>query len=160
MVTESVDVGGILLSNSTIVQPETLLSPVSLVSRAFRPVSSEVNLSSSTVDQYIAVLRTNLVQEGESEAKSPWKIAAKDYNDLVASMNSSVIARTHQDAWLQLWSTRIELQGNTGDDVARAVASAVNSSMYYLLSAARNDWPFATSPGGIANRAYQGHTFW
>jgi len=28
------------------------------------------------------------------------------------------------------------------------------------LQAARTDWPFSTSPGGIANNAYEGHTFW
>ena len=59
----------------------------------------------------------------------------------------------------ELHSSRIELEGPAGatmdgaDGVPTTIAAAVNASMFNLLQAARTDWPFSTSPGGIANNA-------
>jgi len=40
------------------------------------------------------------------------------------------------------------------------VAAAVNSSLYYILSSVREDWPYGTSPGGLASDSYDGRSFW
>jgi hypothetical protein len=39
------------------------------------------------------------------------------------------------------------------------IASTINASLYYILSATRADWPYGLSPGGIARDAYEGHSF-
>ena len=159
-------------SNSTIVTPETASAPIATVARVFRPVPAQVQfslpqkrfqnkvLAPETLHQFLAVLRTNLAQEGAAEAADPLATAVRDYNIFTSNKTSNSIANSHQEAWSRLWDSRIEVGDAGGGAVAKAVSAAVNSSMYYLLSAARQDWPFATSPGGIANQAYQGHTFW
>lgn len=62
----------------------------------------------------------------------------------------------HKAAWKALWDTgRIEIEGNL------KMAQAVYSSLYYILSSTRHDWPYGLSPGGIpAAEEYMGHTFW
>eukprot|EP00028_Trichosphaerium_sp_Am-I-7-wt_P010018 CAMPEP_0168537066 /NCGR_PEP_ID=MMETSP0405-20121227/20057_1 /TAXON_ID=498012 /ORGANISM="Trichosphaerium sp, Strain Am-I-7 wt" /LENGTH=440 /DNA_ID=CAMNT_0008565459 /DNA_START=476 /DNA_END=1798 /DNA_ORIENTATION=+ len=53
-----------------------------------------------------------------------------------------------------VWSRGIDIEGNL------TLAAAINSSLYDIVSNMRPDWPYSTSPGGIANNAYHGHTFW
>ena len=38
-----------------------------------------------------------------------------------------------------------------------SLAQSVNASLYFLLSAIREDWPFGLSPGGLASSDYFGH---
>ncbi len=61
----------------------------------------------------------------------------------------------HTEAWGQRWSAgRIEIGGDL------ALAQTTNSSLYFLLSAIREDWVYGLSPGGLASSAYDGHVFW
>ena len=73
-----------------------------------------------------------------------------------ATMNSSAstLRKSHNAAWDELWQGGIEITGNA------TIASTVNSSLYYILSATRSDWPYGLSPGGLARDDYQGHSFW
>ena len=57
-------------------------------------------------------------------------------------------------AWSAVWQGGIEIEGNT------TIAASVNSSLYYILSAVRADWPYGLSPGGLARDDYEGHSFW
>ena len=57
--------------------------------------------------------------------------------------------------WRQRWAAgRIEIAGDL------ALAQTTNSSLYFLLSAIREDWEYGLSPGGLASSAYHGHVFW
>eukprot|EP00029_Vermamoeba_vermiformis_P003680 TRINITY_DN14219_c0_g1_i1.p1 TRINITY_DN14219_c0_g1~~TRINITY_DN14219_c0_g1_i1.p1 ORF type:complete len:713 (-),score=152.44 TRINITY_DN14219_c0_g1_i1:37-1992(-) len=60
----------------------------------------------------------------------------------------------HIQEWARLWESRIEFAGNL------ALGQVVNSTLYYLLSSARQDVPWSLSPGGLASNSYNGHTFW
>jgi trehalose/maltose hydrolase-like predicted phosphorylase len=40
------------------------------------------------------------------------------------------------------------------------VSACVNSSLYYIYSAVREDWPLGVSPGGLATNSYDGRSFW
>ena len=61
----------------------------------------------------------------------------------------------HITAWDDRWKNgRIEIDGDL------ALAQVVNSSLYFLLSAIREDWAYGLSPGGLASSAYFGHVFW
>ena len=53
---------------------------------------------------------------------------------------------SHEAAWKARWDQgRVEVGGNLG------LAQAINSSMYFLLSSVRVDWPQGMSPGGLAS---------
>lgn len=61
----------------------------------------------------------------------------------------------HAAGWAAAWASGLEVSL-----ARRDVAVAVNSSLYYLLSSARDDYPHSLSPGGLASNAYNGHSFW
>mmetsp|Transcript_18795 Transcript_18795/g.59106 ORF Transcript_18795/g.59106 Transcript_18795/m.59106 type:complete len:802 (-) Transcript_18795:411-2816(-) len=61
----------------------------------------------------------------------------------------------HVGAWQRRWREgRIEVDGDL------ALAQVVNSSLYFIRSSIREDWPHGLSPGGLASNAYSGHSFW
>ena len=49
---------------------------------------------------------------------------------------------------------RVQIGGNL------TIASTVNASLDYILSATRPDWQYGLSPGGLARDDYEGHSFW
>jgi trehalose/maltose hydrolase-like predicted phosphorylase len=62
---------------------------------------------------------------------------------------------SHEAAWAARWAEgRVEVGGDA------SLAQAVNGSLYFILSSAREDWPYGLSPGGLASSGYHGHTFW
>jgi len=61
----------------------------------------------------------------------------------------------HVAAWRRRWDYgRIEVSGDL------ALAQVVNSSLYYIRSSIRHDWPHGLSPGGLSSDGYSGHSFW
>eukprot|EP01114_Cavostelium_apophysatum_P014228 TRINITY_DN3638_c0_g1_i2.p1 TRINITY_DN3638_c0_g1~~TRINITY_DN3638_c0_g1_i2.p1 ORF type:complete len:663 (+),score=121.13 TRINITY_DN3638_c0_g1_i2:160-2148(+) len=71
-----------------------------------------------------------------------------------ATNNAATLLVNHTAAWADVWSSRIEVSGDL------ALAQAINSSLYYILSSVRSDWSYAPSPGGLASNGYNGHAFW
>jgi len=68
---------------------------------------------------------------------------------------AAALLQEHSAAWLaRSASGRLEVEGDL------ALAQAINSSLYFIRSAVREDWPHGISPGGLASDAYSGHTFW
>lgn len=156
IVTNSSD--GVVHARSKTVAAETSTTSLVTVGRVYKQPPITMTLGPAG-EIFLAVLTTSLAEEGVAAAADPMAAAAALYAQHSASSRAS-LKQSHADAWSELHASRIELGGAAGDVTARAVAAAVNSSMYYLLSAAREDWPFSTSPGGLANNAYLGHTFW
>jgi protein-glucosylgalactosylhydroxylysine glucosidase len=71
------------------------------------------------------------------------------------TLSPSQLMEQHTRAWAQLWAS-----GGIEVSLSRLeLAAAVNSSMYYLYSAVRQDRKFSLSPGGLTN-GYNGHVFW
>jgi len=66
----------------------------------------------------------------------------------------SSLLDSHQAACQEMWKSRIEI---TGD---KNLAFAINSSLYYILSSIREDYPWSLSPGSLATNGYNGHSFW
>ena len=57
---------------------------------------------------------------------------------------------------------RVEPAAGADEDSAARVldiAQHASSSLYYLLSSVRADWPVGVSPGGISSGSYQGAIF-
>jgi hypothetical protein len=94
---------------------------------------------------FISAVATSL-DSLDPQAKAEAKIQA-------ALKDPSVLRDSHEAAWLQRWDQgRVEVGGDLG------LAQAVNSSIYFMLSSVRQDWPLGMSPGGLASDGYDGHT--
>ena len=151
---------GVIHERSQTVASETPSTSLVTVGRVYKQPQATMALESAATQLFLAILTTSLMEEGEA-AMEPVKAAAALYARLNSNTTATTVLRqSHEAAWSKLYASRIEVGGARGDPTATAIAAAVNSSMYYLLSAAREDWPFSTSPGGLANNAYLGHTFW
>lgn len=60
----------------------------------------------------------------------------------------------HVATWNNLWESGIEISGND------TIASSINASLYYILSAVDGSSHWSVSPGGLAKNSYNGHVFW
>jgi len=85
--------------------------------------------------------------------KKAWgDLSGSDSQDGLAGL--AAVRAEHERAWADLWRSGVEIEGRL--DVQRAAMS----SMYYILSSLREEFPFSLSPGGLASNGYRGHTFW
>ena len=101
---------------------------------------------------FLGVVRTSIETPPGNGSSSAALLAAAqaDYAAACALAAAGTLHSSHVDEWAEtLWTS--------GFSTDRAdVAAAVNSSLYSLLSSLRPDRPFSTSPGGLANNAYNG----
>jgi trehalose/maltose hydrolase-like predicted phosphorylase len=75
-------------------------------------------------------------------------------------VESGSLESTHAHAWGQGLYEYQSLAVGTGTKESFALAQVINASLYYILSSAREDYPWGLSPGGLASQGYNGHTFW
>jgi protein-glucosylgalactosylhydroxylysine glucosidase len=97
---------------------------------------------------FITTLATDIPGDC-ADIGNPLSCALADYNTAVAA-NASLYDE-HIAAWAAVWSSRIEVAGNT------PLAAAINASAYYILASIRPDWPWGLSPGGLGSNGYNGH---
>ena len=72
-----------------------------------------------------------------------------------AAEEPAALRASHEAAWAALWAGGgVEIAGNA------TLAAALNASLYDIVSSLRGDWPWSTSPGGLATGGYSGHSFW
>jgi protein-glucosylgalactosylhydroxylysine glucosidase len=72
-----------------------------------------------------------------------------------AAMESRALLALHESAWEEIWKAGVSVEA--APKANNSVAVAINASLYYILTAVRDDWQYGISPGGIANNAYNGH---
>ena len=101
---------------------------------------SEAVLSSFSADLLTAHLAANAATLAQ-------------YSGSKATTVRASLQQSHEQAWTKEWKGGIEVGGNL------TIASTVNASLYYILSATRSDWPYGLSPGGLARDSYEGHSF-
>lgn len=82
------------------------------------------------------------------------KLATVTTDVLVSGNNASQLFVDHMLAISELNQGGIEIAGDL------ALAQAINSSYYYILSSIRDDWDYSLSPGSLSSNAYNGHVFW
>ena len=146
---------GVIHALSKTTAAETPSTSLVTVGRVYKQPPPTMALKPAATEVFLAVLTTSLAEEGGEVASDPLVAAARLYlRHRANGTATNSLKQSHEAAWSELYASRIELGGAADDPTATAVAAAVNSSMYYLLSAAREDWPFSTSPGGLANNAY------
>ena len=104
---------------------------------------------------FVMAVRTSL-EPGLSDHNAAATAAAATLAQHGEGSNSKAASLrvSHEAAWEEEWKGGIEVAGNL------TVASTVNASLYYILSATRPDWPYGLSPGGLARDDYDGHSFW
>lgn len=79
--------------------------------------------------------------------------AAKSTYEAAVKQEAALLVK-HRDAWAELWDSGLEIGGFAD------LAQGVNSSLYYILSSVRPDWPYGLSPGSLSSNSYNGHSFW
>ncbi|CAF1534955.1 unnamed protein product, partial [Adineta steineri] len=107
--------------------------------------------------------------------------AINRFDEAITKRN--VLFQEHVHAWKKLWTSGIDIEplenhpfvlpkiimdtdkNHENDTVITTfsrsldIAQHINSSMYYLLSSSRDDWPYGISPGGLASQSYSGAIF-
>jgi len=86
-------------------------------------------------------------------ATSPLQAAELEF-DAISRLTPEELRRQHVAAMLRLWRAGIEVEGNP------ELAKKVNSSWWNLLLSYREGQNMSSSPGGLANDCYKGHSFW
>ena len=129
-------------------------TPLRRVAVAFPPwvAAGGGSVNVSFAAEGVAVLAA-VVLHSDLDADDPVGAAASDWVKLNA-VGADTLLATHDMAMGTLWESGIELTGNL------TIAAAVNSSLFYIISALRADVNYSSCPGGLATNSYHGHTFW
>ncbi|CAF3616798.1 unnamed protein product [Adineta steineri] len=146
-------------SNETL-QTITLSSSIQLIST----LASSIDFGPDPIDQMTVTLE-----------------AINRFDEAITKRN--VLFQEHVHAWKKLWKSGIDIEpledhpfvlpkiimdtdkNHENDTVITTfsrsldIAQHINSSMYYLLSSSRDDWPYGISPGGLASQSYSGAIF-
>eukprot|EP00981_Chlorochromonas_danica_P008125 scaffold2028_cov181-Ochromonas_danica.AAC.3 len=134
---------------STII-PETSDSKVHRLCSLITQIPSILTVKENQTMAFISSYHTSLdVQDGQTIEEE----VTTDYKMAMELFQHGELYSTHISAWDELWQSGIEIHGR-GD-----VATAVNASMFAILSSIREDWPYGLAPGGLTNY-YNGHSFW
>ncbi|MDP2435527.1 MAG: hypothetical protein Q8P67_07275 [archaeon] len=136
-------------AGSTLVAEEPF-NPTVLVAVVSTAVPGALSLAANETARtwrFISAFRTSI------DSADPVADALNDY--VVAVTMQDRLLALHAARWRDtIWGSRIEIQGNLD------LAQKVNSSLYYILSSLRADYPFGLSPGSLSSNAYNGHAFW
>ena len=99
---------------------------------------------------FFTVVRTSI----ETPVAALVEAAGQDFAAAGALAAAGTLHAAHAAEWAEtVWGS--------GFSTDRADAAlAVNTSLYSIVSSLRADRPFSTSPGGLANDGYNGHSFW
>ena len=106
-------------------------------------------------DTYRSLLIAHTTLEDHIHVNNINEITLNDYYKY-NNLTSIELLNLHKDKYhLDTQSSYIGISG--GD---QQIATAINSSLYYIYNSIRDDWPYGISPGGLAINAYNGHSFW
>jgi len=114
------------------------------------PPSVTIPAGSNATLVHIFSVRTSL------DSADPLRDVSLDFAQAVTLVDNGDLWGDHTASWGALWGAGIQVDTLVDQELAQAV----NSSLYYILSSVRDDWPHSLSPGGLASNGYNGHTFW
>ena len=134
--------------NGSIVQRETPLSPLLVVAMAAS------TLAESTIWIDAGETKTVLLVRSFSSSldggANPLAVATSALEQAVKCDTMQLLSE-HVAGWAEIWeSGMIEVESDTD------LASAINGSLYNILSSLRADWPYGSSPGGLGSAGYHG----
>eukprot|EP01094_Clydonella_sp_ATCC50884_P024299 TRINITY_DN6053_c0_g1_i6.p1 TRINITY_DN6053_c0_g1~~TRINITY_DN6053_c0_g1_i6.p1 ORF type:complete len:619 (+),score=112.96 TRINITY_DN6053_c0_g1_i6:506-2362(+) len=139
------------LLSGQIEEPEERRSQAVSVGVAYSTLPDVIEVSGGDVETVTFLMAVRTTIQGDSQY--PAVDALQDLEGAIAAKHS--LFHEHQQEWQKIWGEGgFEVGGNV------ELAAVVNSSMYWLLSSARADWPWSLSPGSLASNGYNGHSFW
>ena len=145
--------GAPALMSLTSTTAETAGAPLRRVTLALPPwLAAAGGAPNATFARDGDALLAVLALRSDLDAADPDAAAASDWARAEA-LGSNALLASHDEAMALLWYSGIEIEGNL------TIAAAVNSSLFYIISALRADVNFSTCPGGLAVNSYHGHTF-
>ena len=80
------------------------------------------------------------------DSDEPLLAAQTDYSNAF-TMPDQLLSK-HVSVWNALWASRIAVSGDQN------LTAITNAGQYYLLSAARDDWPWSVSPGSLSSNGF------
>ncbi|CAF0967714.1 unnamed protein product [Adineta steineri] len=141
-----------------------------------------ITLSSSSSIQLISTLASSI--DFGPDPIDQMTVTLEAINRFDEAMTKrNILFQEHVHAWKKLWKSGIDIEpledhpfvlpkiimdtdkNHENDTVITTfsrsldIAQHINSSMYYLLSSSRDDWPYGISPGGLASQSYSGAIF-
>lgn len=122
--------------------------PHTAVGYAAETVPPTLTLTGPTASVFVASYHTSLERGLEGSGRAAGA-AAGDLAVWATDPAKAMLMPSHTAAQVELWAGGIEIAGNS------TIAGTVNSSLYYILSAARADWPYGLSPGGLTRQDYE-----
>ncbi|CAF1032489.1 unnamed protein product [Didymodactylos carnosus] len=145
------------------------------------PVPSSITLSSSTIlQQYIATLASSIDFGPDPISQTSVTLEAINRFEEANAFRPKLFT-SNMAAWKNLWKSGIDLfphqsfqphiqELDTNFDGTKDtqittfsrsldIAQHINSSMYFLLTSSREDWPYGISPGGLSSQSYSGVMF-
>ncbi len=138
--------GDVFLWTATTQTAESYLCNTTIVACLFS-APAQINLTNGECADVIAAFASSLEGANATQVATSAFAGALQSKDLLAE---------HEAAWAELRvCERFQFSNATLE-----VAQATFSSLYYLLSSVRADWPYSLSPGGLASNGYNGHSFW
>lgn len=144
--------------------PETSDGPVQTLCSVSTILPSTMTLSAAESGQTFTFLQTlvtsldlDMEEDGRLVGSSSYEailhVTKQKYASAMSLADIGQLHSTHVNEWAQLWTSGVEIRGRSD------VAIATNTSLYYILSSVRDDWPYGLAPGGLTN-SYNGHSFW
>ena len=150
---------GFLLYAGSTIQSETLQGPRFTIAVCTTDLSAETGASSLSVPAgqtksfyFVSVFSTDL----PDDTKFPAETVVALYHHF--TKEASDLMDTHVATWAKEWSNSgIEIEG---DADSLRLQQVTNTSLYWMFSSIRSDWPWSLSPGSLASNGYNGHAFW
>ena len=145
---------GVITVSAHIKHAEYSGAPIPSLATSYTEIPSVLSFPSGSLSswRFVQAVRSDI--DGSSKTDLPQLAEMAVYKALG---NGDTVFQEHKAEWATLWNSGIEVGGS---DDALELALVVNTSLYYILSSVRDDWPFGLSPGSLSSDAYDGHEFW
>jgi trehalose/maltose hydrolase-like predicted phosphorylase len=136
--------------NGSIVQSETPSSPLLVVAMASTLIEPTVWVEAGETKTVVFVRALSSTLDGGTD---PLAVAVTALEQALKCDVEQLLSE-HVAGWAEIWESGLEVEGDAD------LAAAINGSIYNILSSLRADWPYGSSPGGLASAGYHGHVFW
>ena len=166
------NLNNIIIRNFTTRQAESKGTKLTSVGVAFQDINSSVMYVNNNVASiklienindtvsYYSVWHNSL-QFDTNITNNSTKLAihsGDELNEFLTQYTFDELFFKHCESMNALWNLRIEMR--TENNINNTITKGIYGSLYYILNSMRADYPFSTSPGGLATNDYYGHVFW
>jgi trehalose/maltose hydrolase-like predicted phosphorylase len=123
--------------NGSIMQKETQSSPLLVVAMASNLVEPTIWIAPGETHTVVLARAVSSTLDGGAD---PLAVALSALEGVMRCAVADVLGE-HSRGWAGIWENGLEVEGDV------ELATAINGSLYQILSSVRADWPYGTSPG-------------